>query len=90
MQQKQPLVTAVRKAVLDGMNLSLVNTPLDGRTILVLGVGPSLGRATALMCAAELARGLLFTEGVVQDNDDIEKITCSTACRERTDELINI
>ena len=26
---------------------------LDGRTILVLGVGPSLGRATALMCADE-------------------------------------
>ncbi|HVF11067.1 MAG TPA: formate dehydrogenase accessory sulfurtransferase FdhD [Abditibacteriaceae bacterium] len=38
----------------------------------------------------ELARGLLFTEGVVQDKDDIEEITCRTACRERSEELINI
>src|SRR4028118_707020 len=38
----------------------------------------------------ELARGLLFTEGVVRDNDDIEEITASTRCRENNTELINV
>lgn len=38
----------------------------------------------------ELARGLLFTEGIIRDNDDIEEVTLSTSCRERTDELINV
>jgi len=38
----------------------------------------------------ELARGLLFTEGVVQSNDDIEEIIYSTRCRNQTDGLINV
>ncbi|HEX8236189.1 MAG TPA: formate dehydrogenase accessory sulfurtransferase FdhD [Abditibacteriaceae bacterium] len=38
----------------------------------------------------ELARGLLFTEGVVRDNDDIEEIITSTRCREHNTELINV
>ncbi len=38
----------------------------------------------------ELARGLLFTEGVVRDNDDIEEATTSTRCRENNTELINV
>jgi FdhD protein len=38
----------------------------------------------------ELARGLLFSEGVIGDYDDIEELTCRTACRDKTDELINI
>lgn len=38
----------------------------------------------------ELARGLLLTEGVIKMNDDIEDITVTTWCRERTDELVNI
>lgn len=38
----------------------------------------------------ELARGLLFTEGVINDIDDIEEITYSTHCRELSDELINV
>jgi FdhD protein len=38
----------------------------------------------------KLARGLLFTEGVVRDHDDIEEITTSTRCRENNTELINI
>jgi FdhD protein len=38
----------------------------------------------------ELTRGLLFTEGVVQSNDDIEDIVYGTRCRNQTDELINV
>jgi FdhD protein len=38
----------------------------------------------------ELARGLLFTEGVARHNDDIEEITTSTRCRENNAELINV
>jgi FdhD protein len=37
-----------------------------------------------------LARGLLFCEGVIEDNDDIEKLTQSTWCRERSEELVNL
>jgi FdhD protein len=37
-----------------------------------------------------LARGLLFCEGVIEDNDDIEKLTQSTLCRERSEELVNL
>jgi FdhD protein len=37
-----------------------------------------------------LARGLLFTEGVVRHNDDIEEIATSTRCRENNAELINV
>lgn len=37
-----------------------------------------------------LARGLLFTEGVIKANDEIESIAQSTPCRERTSELINV
>ena len=38
----------------------------------------------------ELARGLLFTEGVIGDIDDIEDIAYSTHCRELSDELVNV
>lgn len=38
----------------------------------------------------ELARGLLFTEGVIQADEDILEITTTTWCRERNDELMNI
>lgn len=41
-----------------------------------------------------LARGLLFTEGIIGDNDDIEKIVCSTRCRDGdlqdNSDLINV
>ena len=37
-----------------------------------------------------LARGLLFTEGVIADNDDIETLSQSTLCRERNREIINL
>jgi FdhD protein len=37
-----------------------------------------------------LARGLLFSEGVIADNDDIEKLTQSTLCREKSQELVNV
>lgn len=37
-----------------------------------------------------LARGLLFAEGLIADNDDIESMTQSTPCREKTGELINV
>lgn len=37
-----------------------------------------------------LARGLLFTEGVIADNDDIETLNQSTLCRERNQEIINM
>lgn len=38
----------------------------------------------------ELARGLLFTEGVIQNDDDIEAIRHTTRCREFGNELVNI
>jgi FdhD protein len=38
----------------------------------------------------ELARGLLFTEGIIADNDDIEEMSATTRCRERNEELINV
>jgi FdhD protein len=38
----------------------------------------------------QLARGLLFTEGVVRHNDNIEEIHTSTRCRENNTELINV
>lgn len=37
-----------------------------------------------------LARGLLFTEGVIRDNDDIEELKVKTRCRERSGELVNL
>lgn len=37
-----------------------------------------------------LARGLLFSEGVIEDNDDIETLSESTLCRERNEEIINL
>src|SRR5690606_23623359 len=37
-----------------------------------------------------LARGLLFSEGVIRDNDDIEELRVSTLCRERSGELVNL
>lgn len=37
-----------------------------------------------------LARGLLFTEGVIEDNDDIETLSQSTLCRELNQEIINL
>ncbi len=37
-----------------------------------------------------LARGLLFTEGVIRDNDDIEELKVTSLCRERNDELVNL
>ncbi len=37
-----------------------------------------------------LTRGLLFSEGVITENDDIESIALTTTCRERSDELINV
>jgi len=37
-----------------------------------------------------LARGLLFTEGVIRDNDDIEELRVSTLCREHSGELVNL
>jgi FdhD protein len=37
-----------------------------------------------------LARGLLFSEGVIEDNDDILALRASTVCRERSGELVNI
>jgi NAD(P)-dependent dehydrogenase (short-subunit alcohol dehydrogenase family) len=38
---------------------------LEGRTVIVLGVGPAMGRATALMCAREGANVVLaaYAEG---------------------------
>jgi len=38
----------------------------------------------------ELARGLLFTEGIITSNDDIESLQCRTLCRDRNNELINL
>lgn len=38
----------------------------------------------------ELARGLLFSEGVIEDNDAIEAINFRTRCREWGNELVNI
>ena len=38
----------------------------------------------------ELARGLLFTEGVIHSDDDIEAINFRTRCREWGNELVNI
>src|SRR4051794_26973320 len=42
---------------------------LEGRTILILGVGPSLGRSTALMCADEGANVALAarSQGVLDE-----------------------
>lgn len=37
-----------------------------------------------------LARGLLFSEGVIRDNDDIEELRVRTLCRERSGELVNL
>jgi len=37
-----------------------------------------------------LARGLLFPEGVIDDNDDIETLSQSTLCRELNQEIINL
>jgi FdhD protein len=37
-----------------------------------------------------LARGLLFSEGVIRDNDDIEELSVKTLCRERSGELVNL
>ena len=37
-----------------------------------------------------LARGLLFSEGIIQDNDDIEELVVTSLCRERTGELVNL
>jgi FdhD protein len=37
-----------------------------------------------------LARGLLLTEGVICDNDDIERITFDPRCRDLSSDLINI
>jgi FdhD protein len=37
-----------------------------------------------------LARGLLFSEGIIHDNDEIMSVKTSALCRERTDELINL
>lgn len=37
-----------------------------------------------------LARGLLFSEGVIEESDDIISIQSSTRCRERTGELVNL
>jgi FdhD protein len=37
-----------------------------------------------------LARGLLFSEGVISENEEVVSIKASTLCRERTDELVNL
>jgi FdhD protein len=37
-----------------------------------------------------LARGLLFSEGVIRDNDDIEEVKVRTRCRDRSGELVNL
>jgi FdhD protein len=37
-----------------------------------------------------LARGLLFAEGVIESNDDIEDMTYRTRCRDLTQELVNV
>jgi FdhD protein len=37
-----------------------------------------------------LARGLLFSESVIEDNDEIIAIKASTLCRELTNELVNL
>jgi len=37
-----------------------------------------------------LARGLLLSEGIISDNDDIEELVVSSLCRERTGELVNL
>src|SRR5688500_6330291 len=37
-----------------------------------------------------LARGLLFSEGVIEDDADIISIEQSTRCREHSGELVNI
>lgn len=38
----------------------------------------------------ELARGLLFTEGIIESDDDIEALNFRTRCREFGHELVNI
>ena len=38
----------------------------------------------------ELTRGLLFTEGVIDSDDDIEALNFRTRCRDFGDELVNI
>jgi FdhD protein len=84
---KQRQVTRLHKAALAEVDDCLiVEEPLeiriDGR------------RYTATMRTPghdlELARGLLFTEGVIQANDDIEEMTLSTRCREQSIDLMNI
>lgn len=37
-----------------------------------------------------LAQGLLFTEGIISELDDIEHIEARTRCRELSDELVNV
>src|SRR4028118_2127513 len=84
---KQRRVTRLRKAAVAEVDDCLVvEEPLEIR---IAG-----RRYTATMRTPghdlELAHGLLFTEGVIQANDDIEAMTLSTRCRERSTELVNI
>lgn len=37
-----------------------------------------------------LTRGLLFSEGIIRDNEDIEELRVHTLCRDRTDALVNL
>ena len=72
--------------------------PLDGGDTLVveepLEIRLNGRRFTATMRTPGhdelLARGLLFTEGVIRDNDDIEELKVTSLCRERSDELVNL
>lgn len=84
---KQRTVTRLRNSEVTDLNDCLVvEEPLEIRV--------SGRRFTTTMRTPghdiELARGLLFTEGVVRDNDDIEEISTSTRCRENNSELINV
>lgn len=47
---------------------------LEGRTIIVLGVGPAMGRATALICAEEGASVVLAARNSAQLEDICEEI----------------
>jgi len=72
--------------------------PLDGGDTLVveepLEIRLNGRRFTATMRTPGhdelLARGLLFTEGVISDNDDIEELKVTSLCRERSNELVNL
>lgn len=53
---------------------------LEGRTVIVPGVGPGMGRATALLCAEE-GGGLLTVAAMPEDN--LPSTECPDELRQR-------